>query len=69
MGLYKNKRKTADDYFQMMCRDIDGWKEEAAYQKEQAEYWEKQYNDLMNSQLSHSKNMVGTMLKGLLKTD
>lgn len=57
---------TADLKFLELCDEIDYWKDVAQKEKEDATHWRNEYNHLLNSQLNHSKEMVGTMLKGLL---
>lgn len=61
-----NQEYTANLKFLDLCDEIDYWKSVAQKEKEEAEYYKKEYNDLMNGQLKHNKDMVGTMLTGLL---
>lgn len=63
----KNRlEKTANTKFLELCDEIDYWKEVADKEKQEAQYWKKEYDDLMNGQLKHNKQMVGTILTGML---
>lgn len=61
--------KKAESLFLELCEEIDYWKSEANYYKEQYEKANKDFQEATTRSINHNMDMVGQMLKIALNSE